>query len=111
GGLGGWVIFNKTPPLAPLETTIEATERIAADGTVLIPLDEKALRRDLTELAGKGIEALTVSLFNAYVDGKHERRIAEIAAEIMPNIPVSISSSVIPEMYEYEVPKPPWSTP
>ncbi|MDP9164087.1 MAG: hydantoinase/oxoprolinase family protein, partial [Pseudomonadota bacterium] len=35
-------------------------------------------------------------------DGKHERRIAEIAAEVMPNIPVSISSSVIPEMYEYE---------
>jgi N-methylhydantoinase A len=102
GGLGGWVIFNKTPPLAPLETTIEAIERIAADGTVLIPLDEAALRRDLAELARKGIEALTVSLFNAYVDGKHERRIAEIAAEVMPNIPVSISSSVIPEMYEYE---------
>jgi N-methylhydantoinase A len=102
GGLGGWVIFNKTPPLAPLETTIEAHERIAADGKVLIPLDEKALRRDLTELAAKGIEALTVSLFNAYVDGKHERRIAEIASELMPNIPVSISSNVIPEMYEYE---------
>ena len=47
---------------------------------VLIPLDEIALRRDLAALAGKGIEALTVSLFNAYVDGKHERRIAEIAA-------------------------------
>lgn len=102
GGLGGWVIYNKAPPLAPLETTIEAVERIAADGKVLIPLDEATLRRDLADLARKGIEALTVSLFNAYVDGKHERRIAEIAAEIMPNIPVSISSSVIPEMYEYE---------
>jgi N-methylhydantoinase A len=102
GGLGGWVIFNKTPPLAPLETTIEANERIAADGSILIPLDEIALRRDLASLAGKGIEALTVSLFNSYVNGKHERRIAEIAADVMPNIPVSISSDVIPEMYEYE---------
>ena len=102
GGLGGWVIYNKAPPLAPLELTIEATERIAADGKVLIPLDEAALRRDLKDLARKGIEALTVSLFNAYVDGRHERRIAEIAAEIMPSIPVSISSDVIPEMYEYE---------
>jgi len=102
GGLGGWVIFNKTPPLAPLETTIEANERIAADGSILIPLDEIALRRDLASLAGKGIEALTVSLFNSYVNGKHERRIAEIAGEVMPNIPVSISSDVIPEMYEYE---------
>ena len=41
-------------------------------------------------------------MFNAYVDGKHERRIADIAREVMPNIPVSISSDVIPEMYEYE---------
>ena len=102
GGLGGWVIYNKAPPLAPLELTIEANERLAADGAVLIPLDEAALRRDLLELSRKGIEALTVSLFNAYVDGKHERRIAEIATEVMPSIPVSISSSVIPEMYEYE---------
>ncbi len=102
GGLGGWVIYNKAPPLAPLELTIEAVERIAADGKVLVPLDEAALRRDLKALSGKGIEALTVSLFNAYVDGKHERRIAQIAAEVMPSIPVSISSDVIPEMYEYE---------
>ena len=43
-----------------------------------------------------------MSLFNAYVDGKHERRIAEIAREVMPGVPVSISSDVIPEMYEYE---------
>ena len=102
GGLGGWVIYNKPPPLAPLELTIEAKERIAADGSVLIPLDEQALRRDLLALSRKGIEALTVSLFNAYVDGKHERRIAEIAREVIPQIPVSISSDVIPEMYEYE---------
>ena len=53
GGLGGWVIYNKPPPLAPLELTIEATERIAADGKVLIPLDEAALRRDLAELAAQ----------------------------------------------------------
>ncbi len=59
-------------------------------------------RRDLRGLSEKGVEALTVSLFNAYVDGKHERRIAEIAREVMPSIPVSISSDVIPEMYEYE---------
>ena len=74
GGLGGWVIYNKPPPLAPLELTIEATERIAADGKVLTPLDEAALRRDLKDLSRKGIEALTVSLFNAYVDGRHSRR-------------------------------------
>ena len=54
GGLGGWVIYNKAPPLAPLETTIEAIERIAADGRVLIPLDESALRRDLARSRRQG---------------------------------------------------------
>ncbi len=102
GGLGGWVIYNKPPPLAPLELTIEAEERIAANGDVLVPLNEAKLRTDLLALSRKGIEALTVSLFNAYVDGKNERRIAEIAREVMPSIPVSISNDVIPEMYEYE---------
>lgn len=102
GGLGGWVIWNKPDPLAPLELTIEADERIAADGTVLVPLDEAAIRRDLKALAGKGIEALTISLFNAYANDVHERRIAEIAREVMPGIPVSTGASIMPEMYEYE---------
>jgi N-methylhydantoinase A len=102
GGLGGWVIWNKADPLAPLEHTIEASERIGAKGEVLEPLDEAALRRDLERLLGSGIEALTVALFNAYANDAHERRIAQIAAEIAPDIPVSTSASVMPEMYEYE---------
>jgi N-methylhydantoinase A len=102
GGLGGWVIFNKRDPLAPLELTIEASERIDARGAVVERLDEPKLRRDLQALAKKGVEALTVSLINAYADGTHERRVREIAHDIMPGVPVSISSEVIPEMYEYE---------
>lgn len=102
GGLGGWVIWNKSPPLAPLEATIEADERIAADGEVLVPLDEAALRRDLEILLASGIEALTVALFNSYVDDTHERRVAAIAREIAPDIPVSTSAAIMPEMYEYE---------
>ncbi|MEM9009645.1 MAG: hydantoinase/oxoprolinase family protein [Pseudomonadota bacterium] len=102
GGLGGWVIWNKADPLAPLELTIEADERIDAEGNVLVALDEAALRRDLKALAARGIEALTISLFNGYVSDVHEARCAAIAAEVMPGIPVSTSSAVIPEMYEYE---------
>lgn len=102
GGLGGWVIWNKSDPLAPLEYTIEAEERMDAKGKVLVPLDEAALRRDLKTLLGSGIEALTIALFNAYANDAHEQRIAQIAREIAPNIPVSTSASVMPEMYEYE---------
>ncbi len=102
GGLGGWVIWNKSLPLARLEDTIEADERIDAKGKVLVPLDEAALRRDLAQLRDRGIEALTISLFNGYVSGVHEDRIKRIAEEVMPGIPVSTSSEVMPEMYEYE---------
>ena len=102
GGLGGWVIFNKSDPLAPLELTIEADERTGAKGEIVEPLDEAALRQELSRLRGRGIEALTVSLMNAYANGEHEQRIRAIAEDIMPDVPVSISSEVIPEMYEYE---------
>ena len=102
GGLGGWVIWNKRPPLAPLELTIEAHERMGADGAVVEPLDEAALRRDLEALLGRGVEALTVALFNAYANDAHERRVAEIAAEMAPGVPVSTSAGVSPEMFEYE---------
>jgi N-methylhydantoinase A len=102
GGLGGWVIFNKSDPLAPLELTIEADERMGAKGEIVDALNEAKLREDLGKLRGEGIEALTVSLMNAYANGEHEVRVRKIAEEIMPGVPVSISSEVVPEMYEYE---------
>lgn len=102
GGLGGWVIWNKADPLAPLELTIEADERMDAQGYVLVPLDEGQIRKDLQVLLASGIEALTIALFNGYTNDAHERRIAEIAQSIAPDIPVSTSASVMPEMYEYE---------
>lgn len=102
GGLGGWVIFNKSDPLAPLELTIEADERVDADGSVHEPLDETAIRRDLEAMAGEGIEALTISLMNAYTNGEHERMIRDIAGQVLPGVPISISSEIVPEMYEYE---------
>ena len=102
GGLGGWVIFNKSEPLAPLELTIEADERIGAKGEIVQPLDEEALKQSLTALSQQGIEALTVSLMNAYANGTHEERVRQIADSIIPGIPISISSEVVPEMYEYE---------
>ena len=103
GGLGGWVTFVKKPLLAPLELTIGASERVAADGSVIQALDESALRQSLSDLHAKGgIEALTICFINAYMNGEHEARAREIAAEIFSDIPISISSEVVPEMQEYE---------
>ena len=102
GGLGGWVPFVKKPLLAPLELTIGANERIAADGSVVTGLDEVALRESLKTGMADDIEALTICFINAYINGGHEQRAREIAQEFFPNIPISISSEVVPEMQEYE---------
>lgn len=102
GGLGGWVIYNKSLPMAPLACTIEAHERIGARGDVVLRLDEDQLRRDLRRLRAQNIEALTVSLINSFANAAHEQRVRAIAAEELPHVPVSLSSEVVPEMQEYE---------
>ncbi len=102
GILAGWIIWPKPEPLAPLEATIEAIERRDARGGLVKALEEDDLRGKLEGLKKRGIQALTVSLINAYANGETEARIREIAEEIMPDVPVSISSEVLPEMYEYE---------
>jgi N-methylhydantoinase A len=102
GGLGGWVIYNKSLPLAPLSCTVEAHERVSARGEIVHALDEARLRESLRELRKKSIEALTVSLINSFANDTHEKRIKQIAGEELPGIPVSLSSEVVPEMQEYE---------
>lgn len=102
GGLAAWIVWPKPEPMAPLEATIEAPERIGADGEIVRPLDEAALRRNLQRLRDEAVEAVTVCLINSYMNDVHERRIAEIVAEEMPGIPVSISADILPEMQEYE---------
>jgi N-methylhydantoinase A len=102
GGLGGWVIYNKSLPMAPLSCTIEAHERVGADGSVVHALDEVRLREDLKVLKRENIEALTVSLINSFANVAHEHRVRAIAREELPGIPVSLSSDVVPEMQEYE---------
>ena len=102
GGLGGWVIYNKSPPLAPLSCTIEAEERVGAKGDIVTPLNEEQIRTELRKLRSKKIEALTVSLINAFANDRHEQRIRVLAEQELPGIPVSLSSEVVPEMQEYE---------
>jgi len=110
GGLAGWIIWPKPEPLAALEHTVEADERIGSNGRVIRPLDDDQVRAQLKRLSGLGIQALAVSLINSFAEPSHERRIAEIAAEELPGVPVSLSSDVLPELREYERALTTWST-
>lgn len=102
GGLAAWIIWPKPEPMAPLEATVEAPERIGADGAIVRALDEAKLRANLEVLKTQGVEAITVCLMNSYVNDAHERRVAEIVGEMFPDLPVSVSADILPEMQEYE---------
>jgi len=102
GGLAGWIIWPKPEPLAALEDTVEVVGRIDADGKVVTELDEENVRRQLAKLKAAGVQALSISLINSYANPAHERRVGEIAAEDLPDVQVSLSSTVLPELREYE---------
>lgn len=102
GGLAGWIIWPKPEPLAALEDTVEVRERMSSAGEVVRDLDEDDVRAKLEYLRGQEVEALSVSLINAYANPAHEKRIGELAAQVLPGVPVSLSSSILPELREYE---------
>ncbi len=102
GGLAGWIVWPKPEPLAALEDTIEIKGRMDAQGNELRACDDDDIRAALEQLKAQGIEALTVSLMNGYLNGAHETRVGQMAAHILPGVPVSLSHEVLPEMQEYE---------
>ena len=102
GGLAGWIIWPKPVPLARLEDTVTVKGRMDAEGREMRPLDDNDIRTQLAALKAQGVEAITVSLINAFVNGAHEKRVGALAAEIMPELPISLSHEVLPEMQEYE---------
>ena len=102
GGLAGWIVWPKPQPLAALEDTVTIKGRMSAEGTEIRPIDDADIRTQLGVLKANGVEAITVSLINAYTNGAHEARVGELAAEILPGVPVSLSHEVLPEMQEYE---------
>ncbi len=89
-------------PLVPRHLRFDVPERIAADGSELQPLDEAFVRRLVAELRDKGIKAIAVSYLNSFRNSAHERRTAEIIAEVAPTIRVSLSSEVVAEIREFQ---------
>ncbi len=89
-------------PLVRRRWRVAVPERLDNTGKVLVPLDEAALRRQVEFLKGEGIESLAIGFLHAFVNPVHERRAAEIVQEMWPEMTVSLSSEVSPEMREWE---------
>ena len=93
--------YQKPPLLAPQWLTEEVRERLDYRGEVVTPLDEAGLRDAVHRLKAKGVEALAVCFLFSFLNPDHERRAAEIVAEVAPECRISLSSNVLPVIREY----------
>jgi N-methylhydantoinase A len=96
------VNIDLPPPLVPRRLRFPVRERIDARGRVLVPLDEGALAPVIARLAIERIEAVAIGFLHSFTNPAHEHRVGEILAERLPDVAVTLSSDVSPEMREYE---------
>jgi N-methylhydantoinase A/oxoprolinase/acetone carboxylase beta subunit len=77
-------------------------ERMLTDGTVLAPLDEQAVERELRYLATHGVESVAICLLGSFANPAHEQRVRELTERLCPGAFVSVSSEISPQHREYE---------
>jgi len=103
GPLYGWMGMEKPDPLASLVDTRGIEGRVSSpDGRAIEPIDEDEVREKVGELYDAGIESLTVALLNSYLNPEQEEQVRDVIAAEFPDLPVSISSEIVPEYGEYE---------
>lgn len=96
------VNVDRPKPLVPRHLRLPVRERITAAGDVLVPLDEDSVRALVRTLRAEAVESIAIGLIHAYAAPAHEERVAEILAEALPGVAISLSSAVCPEIREYE---------
>jgi N-methylhydantoinase A len=94
--------MERPEPLVSRDLRMEVPERLAADGSVLLKLDEAALERLVPLLQQHDIEAAAISFLHSYINPAHEERAREVIARRLPGMALTISSEVCREIREYE---------
>ena len=89
-------------PVIPRNLRLEVTERCEASGAVRVPLEEDEVRAAAQALLDAGCESLVIHFLHAYANPAHEKRAAEIAAEIWPNDHITTGHSLLSEAREFE---------
>lgn len=96
-------LFLRYPtPIAPRALRYEVSERLDRDGRVLEPLNEADIADALDALAEARVDAIAICFLHAYRNSVHEERAAQLVRSRMPDVSVSISSTIVPEIREYE---------
>ena len=94
--------WERPRPLVPRDRRFEVTERLAADGSVVRPLDGFDFDELAAKLRGKRVEAVAVALVNSYVERRHEEAVARALADRLEGATVTESAALTPERGEFE---------
>jgi N-methylhydantoinase A len=94
--------MERPEPLVARPWRFEVPERVAADGTVLLPMDDAAVDRIGAAAKTDGAEAIAICFLHAYQNGAHEKRARDILSRYFSSEVIAISSEVCPEIREYE---------
>lgn len=89
-------------PLVPRYLRLEVGERVAADGTIVRPLDVQSVVEAVERFKAAGVEAIAVCLLFSFRNPAHEQGVRQICQKLYPGVPVSLSSEVAPEFREFE---------
>ena len=93
---------DNPPPLVPRYLRKGVVERLNSKGEVVTPLDEGSVRRVVAYFKEQSVEAIVVSLLFSFLNPSHEKDVARISRDMLPQIPISLSSEICPEFREYE---------
>ena len=96
------IAIDRPEPLVPRYLRWPVGERLNAAGEVLRPLDETSVAALVPMIQEHGIESVAVGLIHSYANAEHERRVGEILQEALPDLSLTLSSEVCPEIREYE---------
>jgi len=94
--------LNLPEPLLPRQMRFTVPGRVNAKGEILVGLDRADVEAVVDRIAEAGFESVAVGLIHSYLNPVHEELVREVLAERLPDVSVSISSEVSPQMREYE---------
>ena len=98
-----WDVRLEPPPqIVPRRRRLTVPERVLFDGSVYQALDEGAARAAIGRLVKQGVESVAISLLFSFTNPVHERRLAELVAEGLPDAEISLSHEVLPRAPEFE---------
>ncbi|HJM03549.1 MAG TPA: hydantoinase/oxoprolinase family protein [Arenicellales bacterium] len=96
------IFLEKVTPLIPRDRRLCLSERIDINGRVILDLDELAIPELVPHLTAAGVESIAIGFLHAYANPVHEQTVARTLGGLLPDIPITLSSEVCPEIREYE---------